>query len=181
MTIECRNNQRVLWRNRRWATELATAPGIRSLFWLLSGYLRSVKRGCESSCIKTSAKRKIQEAMVVNSNQSRNLLSSHQTYKLGEIRLNVFLASDFILNYLQRITCSSKYSLRDNLHVIIAYIDRTWSNCQYHLNFSASCDILTKPGPIPCMRIDAFSMFIPLVHVLFHSCSSFPLLVFISS
>lgn len=82
MTVEYRKNWRVLWRNRRWTTELATAPGIRSLFWFLSGYLRSVKHGCESSCIKTSAKWKIQVAMVVNNNQSRNLFFIHQTYKL---------------------------------------------------------------------------------------------------
>lgn len=181
MTVEYRKNWRVLWRNRRWTTELATAPGIRSLFWFLSGYLRSVKHGCESSCIKTSAKWKIQVSMVVNNNQSRNLFYIHQTYKLGEIGLNAFLASEFILNYLKHITCSSEYCLRDNLHVIIAYIDRTWSNCQYHLNFSASCDIIKKPGPSLCLRIDVFLMFVPLLHVLSHSCSSFSSLIFIGS
>lgn len=181
MTVKNRKKLKGLVKKQRWTTERATTPGIRSLFWLLSGYLRSVKHGCASSCTKTSAKWRTQVAMVVNNNQSRNLFFIHQTYKLGEIEQNAFLASELILNYLKHITCSSEYCLRDNLHVIIAYIDRTWSNCQYHLNFSASCDTITKPGPSLCLRIDVFLMFVPLLHVLPHSCSSFSSLIFIGS
>lgn len=71
--------------------------------------------------------------------------------------------------------------MRDNLHLIIAYIDRSWSNCQNHLNYPSNCDIITIPQCSLCLRIDVYSTFAPLVHVLSHPCSSFPSLIFISS